>query len=467
MRNMIKSGKELRATRKTLGISQARLSEITNINQQRISAFELGKLELEVRHLQMLSHAIHNIHSYAEVVGRRKRYRNHTYEHLPDKSRANLCITSHGNPSYLSALSDLSNYPQSSFSGMSLFSGIGGLSKGFKRAGCDIKGFVEIDDDLSLIYERNFPDSRRLGSDITALDTRTLQGFVQSNGPIDCVIGGPPCQGFSLSGKRDIDDPRNYLFQDYLRVIDVIRPRVAIVENVRLLTSMRSKSGHLVKDDIVDGFEAHGYQARVYEVNAKLHGVPQHRERVFFVATRNDTNKYPSFPVPTFSEYGDTIFGEQQVRTFADACSDLPFLESGESSADPLHRAVSHPDHVIQWLWHVKQGFSAHNNEDPQLRPPSGYNTTYKRQVWLEPASTVQTTFGMISGCRNVHPIATRALTIREAARLQSFPDDFEFIGPLGKIRTGIGNAVSPLLAKVVAEHVASHILDLVEVPSL
>lgn len=467
MDQLVKSGKDLRGARKALGVSQARLSEITRIDQQRISAFELGKIVLEARYLQVLSDAIHNMHSHEDVVKRRKRYRNHTYEQAPDRSRAELYITSPANSSYLSVLNDLSKYPKSSFSGISLFSGIGGLSKGFRRAGCDIRGFVEIDDALSLIYEKNFPESHRLGSDITVLDTRTLLSFVQDHGPIDCIIGGPPCQGFSLSGKRDVTDPRNYLFKDYLRVIDAIRPKVAIVENVRLLTSMKSTSGRLVKDEIVEGFRVHGYRARMYEVNAKSYGVPQHRERVFFVATRNDTDKCPSFPAPTFIESAFELEGLQQVRTFADACSDLPFLESGEISGDPLHSAVAHPDHVIRWLWHVKQGFSAHDNEDYRLRPPSGYNTTYKRQVWLEPASTVQTTFGMISGCRNVHPIATRALTVREAARLQSFPDDFVFRGPLGKIRTGIGNAVPPLLAKVVAEHVASHILNLVEIRRL
>ena len=93
--------------------------------------------------------------------------------------------------------------------------------------------------------------------------------------------------------------------------------------------------------------------------------------------------------------------------------------------------------------------------------PPSGYNTTYKRQVWLEPASTVQTTFGMISGCRNVHPVATRSLTVREAARIQSFPDQFQFPGALGPIRTGIGNAVPPLLAFALAKHAKALIQSL------
>ncbi len=140
-------------------------------------------------------------------------------------------------------------------------------------------------------------------------------------------------------------------------------------------------------------------------------------------------------------------------------------MESGEKSSDPFHEAVRHPDHVIRWLWDVPEGASAHDNKDEKLRPPSGYNTTYKRQKWDEPASTVQTTFGMISGSNNVHPIATRSLTIREAARIQSFPDSYKFSGTLGTIRKGIGNAVPPLLSLQIGLHVKK-ILDLVKVAS-
>jgi DNA (cytosine-5)-methyltransferase 1 len=139
--------------------------------------------------------------------------------------------------------------------------------------------------------------------------------------------------------------------------------------------------------------------------------------------------------------------------TFGDAVSDLEYIESGEqSSTDKYHKATNHPEHVIRWLYNVPQGKSAHDNEDPSLRPPSGYNTTYKRQVWSEPGCTVTTNFNMISGGNNVHPIATRALTISEALRLQSFPDSFKFTGKDGTIRTTIGNAVPPLLAYNVAK---------------
>ena len=249
-----------------------------------------------------------------------------------------------------------------------------------------------------------------------------------------------------------------------MRFIDLVQPRVAIIENVRLLTSMKSKTGGFVKDHIVRDLKKHGYKAEMYEVNACNFGVPQHRERVFFVAVRSDLNVKPSFPEPTHHITGTLFNPGLPIRSFADACSDLDFIESGEKSDDPFHVAVEHPDHVIQWLWDVPQGQSAHDNADPALRPPSGYNTTYKRQVWSEPAATVQTTFGMISGCRNVHPIATRSLTIREAARLQSFPDGYKFVGSLGTIRTGIGNAEPPLFAHVIANHIRTNILNLVKV---
>ena len=215
---------------------------------------------------------------------------------------------------------------------------------------------------------------------------------------------------------------------------------------------MKSPSGGFVKNEICEEFRGHGYAIRCFEVNAKDYGVPQHRERVFFIAVRDDLRFTPSIPNITNGVGADLFSHRLPYRTFADACSDLPYLESGERSADLLHHAVKHPAHIIRWLWDVMEGCSA-TKMRTRCSPPSGYNTTYKRQMWSEPASTVQTTFGMISGCRNVHPIATRSLTIREAARIQSFPDSFKFFGSLGSIRTAIGNAVPPLLAYVIAQH--------------
>ena len=467
MADVNRAATTIRERREALGISQARLSEVSGVKQYALSAFELGKRDLPPDDVDRLTKVLASPEHYGDVISRRKRYRTATYRRYKSGlPRSNQCFPSPGNAEYVETVhADADSY-QHECIGLSLFAGCGGFSKGFSSAGYRIAGFVEIDEKLSNIYSANFPSAKRIGGDISQVENRDIETFLREEGDVDIIIGGPPCQGFSLAGKRRIDDPRNYLFQEYIRFLDVVRPKVALMENVRLLASMRSKHGGLVKHEILSSLEAHGYRSKMFSINAVDYGVPQHRERVVFIAVRSDLGNEPTLPP---IEYGvsDMMSGPLlPYRTFSDACSDLPYIESGGTSEDIFHVAVAHPDHVIEWLWDVPQGASAHENADPNMRPPSGYNTTYKRQVWDAPASTVQTTFGMISGCRNVHPIATRSLTVREAARIQSFPDDFRFIGPLGTIRTGIGNAVPPLLARKIAQHIRSMLLDVVEVPS-
>lgn len=459
-------GVELKLFREDMGLSQAKLAEVSGVSQHLLSAFELGKVALSPDISAKLQASLRH-KSTSAVAERKKRYRQHEYSaRTHDALRLAKYVRSPGNSAYQEKLTDLEQPPQSTFSALSLFAGCGGFSLGFRSAGCHIKGYVEIDDALSNIYSANFPGTPRIGTSVQSLSDECLSEFVSDYGSVDVLLGGPPCQGFSLAGKRQVDDPRNELFRDYVRIVSRLRPKVAVLENVRLLTSMKTKSGVLVKDEIQNEFRQHGYDVSFFEINAKDYGVPQHRERVLFLAIDRDLGKAPSIPEPEFGQFDDLLAARRPYRTFADACSDLPFLESGESSTDPYHRAVAHPNHVLDWLWDVDEGRSAHDNKDPSMRPPSGYNTTYKRQVWNEPAGTVQTTFGMISGCRNVHPIATRALTVREAARIQSFPDSYRFVGNLGTIRTGIGNAVPPLLSYAVAEHIRTRILNFVKIPS-
>ncbi len=465
------SGIDLRSHREQLGLSQARLAELTGVSQHLLSAFELGKSELPKPLLEALQSALSDKKKIESIIRREKRYRNHEYKNVEKRlERIERARRTKGNAAYCQLLDAIATqhikkWPNSPTS-LSLFSGCGGFSLGFSAAGFEIKGYLEIDPGLKKIYGTNFPESIDLGSDITKVTDDRLIEIRSEIGQIDVIIGGPPCQGFSLSGKRKVDDPRNTLFKHYLKFVELFRPKVAILENVRVLTSMKNLSGGLVRDDICKDFKKHGYKIDVFEINAKNYGVPQHRERVIFVAVRDDIHHVPSVPNITHDNISDTFSAVQTFRTFGDACSDLEYIESGDKSNDELHEAVTHPTHVIQWLWDVPEGCSAHDNEDESMRPHSGYNTTYKRQVWNEPASTVQTTFGMISGCRNVHPIATRALTIREAARIQSFPDSYRFVGSLGTIRRGIGNAVPPLLAYLFGMHTRK-LLDLVEVPGL
>lgn len=460
IRHMIQ-GTELRSHRQELGLSQAKLAEISGIPQHLLSSFELGKSLLDSSQYEAVRRVLADTDQVESVSKREKRYRQHSYASRPVLSeRKALAFRSPGNAEYCQVLSDLylsHLQPKSGkFTALSLFSGCGGFSLGFSSAGFDIKGFVELEEPLRTIYKDNFPTSTEIGSDITLVTDEILSAYRQTIGEVDAIVGGPPCQGFSLSGKRDVDDPRNQLFHHYLRFVDCFRPKIALLENVRLLTSMRNPQGGLISNDISKEFERHGYTITCYEINAKNYGVPQHRERVIFFAVREDLKIRPSMPPLRFGVIGDLFSDSSTCRTFADACSDLEYIESGGKSTDSLHEAVAHPEHVINWLWDVPEGVSAHDNLDPSMRPPSGYNTTYKRQVWKEPGATVQTTFGMISGCRNVHPIATRSLSVREAARLQSFPDTYKFTGTLGAIRTGIGNAVPPLLARELALHAKS-----------
>ncbi|MDP2996188.1 MAG: DNA (cytosine-5-)-methyltransferase [Bryobacterales bacterium] len=459
-------GTQLRERRQQLGLSQAKLSELSGISQHLLSAFELDKAPLSPALLDALASALSDTTQVLTLANRTKRYQDHKYVEVPKlPDRVGRASRTPGSQEYIQVLEEIARLhiqeQNRDLSALSLFSGCGGFSLGFSAAGFWVKSFLEVDEGLRDIYKANFPHSLALGGDITSVDREALLRFANRLGRVDVVIGGPPCQGFSLAGKRKVDDPRNALFTHYLRFVDALRPKVAVLENVRLLTSMRSASGTLVKDDVCSSFWEHGYSVKGFEINSKDYGVPQHRERVLFVAMRTDLSLLPELPDCTHNECPGLFSTVYPYRTFGDACSDLPFIESGESSNDPLHMAVRHPSHVIEWLWDVPEGCSAHDNSDPSKRPPSGYNTTYKRQVWDEPAATVQTTFGMISGCRNVHPIATRSLTIREAARIQSFPDSYRFVGNVGTIRTGIGNAVPPLLAYRLAQHLRQRLQSL------
>ena len=465
------NGIKLRKRRNDIGISQAKFAELTGVSQQAISAYELGKTELATSTVEMLSHALADDVRINQLVRRKKRYRRHRYgDCRRDDRREGLCRPTACNQEYMNAVNGLQgrryNFATKR-TAFSIFSGCGGLSLGFASAGFAIKGHVEANWAIRRMYADNFSSSVSYGNDVTCISDAELRSLSKKMGRIDVLLGGPPCQGFSLSGKRDVEDPRNTLFHYYLKFVRHLRPTVALMENVKLLTSMKNDRGGRVLDDILAGFHCLGYRVAHVVVDAKDFGVPQHRERVLFIATSREIPEFPPIPLPTHGVQRDMLSQLRPYRTFGDACSDLDYIESGECSAnDPQHSAVRHPEHVIKWLWDVPQGHSAHENDDQDMRPLSGYNTTYKRQIWNEPAATVQTTFGMISGCRNVHPIATRALTVREAARIQSFPDAFEFRGSIGAIRTAIGNAVPPLLAYALAKH-WNRTLDFVKIPRL
>jgi DNA (cytosine-5)-methyltransferase 1 len=454
------TGFEIKDKRNKIGLSQSKLSDLTGIVQARISAYELGKLKLNLKEVNKIASYLNNVDVSTIQLIKKKRYqKNQHSESIIDKRpRKNYKITPR-NSDYLDQLKKLEsnffNPPYSGIKAASFFAGCGGLCYGVKAAGFDIVVTNELVESYKEIYRLNFPDVKFLPNDIQKITQTDIEKVKIDHSSIDLMIGGPPCQGFSLAGKRDINDKRNTLFYSYLRIAEQIKPKVILMENVRLLTSMKDPDGSLVSKRILETFDSIGYKSLFFNVNAKDYGVPQHRERVIFIAVRKDISKNPAIAEPIFGSSNSLFSLKNPYFTFGDAVSDLEYLESGEaSSRDEHHWAVKHPEHVIRWLIDVPEGKSAHENIDASLRPPSGYNTTYKRQIWNEPAGTVATTYGMISGCKNVHPIATRSLTTREALRLQSFPDYFKLVGNDGTIRTVIGNAVPPLLGYELARFI-------------
>lgn len=456
----IMTGFEIKDKRNDIGLSQSKLADLTGVQQARISAYELGKLDLKLTEVKKIANYLAKIDETTVQIIKKKRYQKtrHAESIIGQRPRRRYKKTSRS-IIYLDVLKSLEASfffpPKTGLKAISFFAGCGGLCYGVKAAGFELVATNELVEAYKDIYKLNFPEANFLPNDVQEITKNDIDKVIKGHGNIDLMIGGPPCQGFSLAGKRDIYDKRNNLFFYYLKIAEQIRPRIILLENVRLLTSMKDPNGNLVSKMILGTFESIGYKSIFFNLNSKNYGVPQHRERVIFIAVREDIAIKPAIPEPKYGTSNNLFRSIKPYFTFGDAVSDLEYLESGgKSKKDEYHWAVNHPEHVIRWLIDVPEGKSAHDNEDKSLRPPSGYNTTYKRQIWNEPAGTVATTYGMISGCRNVHPIATRALTTREALRLQSFPDSFKLTGNDGTIRTVIGNAVPPLLGFELAKFI-------------
>lgn len=469
---------EIKEKRIQYNISQTKLAEASGYSKAAISAWELGKSIPSEHELALLYRAITGVIRDIEdcvfdVRKKRITHSNKEKRNLPTPIKdakdyyARLSLDANSKTPYAMCLSKLYERAQKQKDSdapkaIALFSGCGGLSLGFAAEGFSLVGHVEIEESANQIYKENFPNSRLLGTDICDVSDHDIQNWISEFGGIDILVGGPPCQGFSLAGKRNPEDTRNQLYKYYVHIVSVLQPKVFVMENVRLLTSMRTADGRLFIDCILESFSMAGYHIVKREINAYDYGVPQSRERVFLVGIRNDVKKSFDFPEGEYTNDDQVhlLFTPKKRLSFRDAAGDLQPLESGESSSDPLHWSIVHPEHVIRWLKNVPEGCSAHDNMDPSMRPPSGFNTTYKRIMWDEPCSTISTNFSMISGCRNVHPTSTRSLTIREAARVQSFPDEFVFAGKWGDIRKAIGNAVPPLLAAAIAKSILEQLFS-------
>lgn len=341
-----------------------------------------------------------------------------------------------------------------------LFAGVGGLSYGFSKIPqFNIIAANEIEKDISVAYTLNHPTVKMLNCDISNLTEDVLEKTLNGQ-KIDIVVGGPPCQSYSTLGKRQNDERAN-LFLQYKRVLKILQPRAFVFENVVGMLSMNK--GNLFKQVLAE-FEELGYILRYKVIDAVDFGVPQHRERVFLVGFQ-ESNPFV-FPTPT---HGD---GLKPYVTLRDALGDLPVLKSGEKKSHyetgitneylrfvrekgasdvGEHIAPQNGEHLIKIMQTLKDGQSKKDLPE-DIRPKSGYGNTYAKLWWDKPSTTITRNFACPSSSRCIHPRDSRAMSIREGARLQSFPDDYKFYGADGMKRLEIGNAVPPLLSVAIAK---------------
>jgi DNA (cytosine-5)-methyltransferase 1 len=351
-----------------------------------------------------------------------------------------------------------------------LFCGAGGLSEGFRQAGFHVLAGQDYDEKAGATFEATHPEATFIGGPIQNVTPEMLLNAAgKKRGEIDVIVGGPPCQGYSVyNHQRGEDDPRAGLFREYLRIVEGIQPRWLVMENVTGITSI--SGGNIVRE-IFDGMESLGYRVEMKVLKAEEYGVPQERRRVFFIATR--TNAEILFPEPTHGE------GRLPLVTIWDAISDLPLLENGAKEIPTRYN--SKPQNSFQALLrgdcttlnnHSAGRLSAINEERMRHIPAGGswrdiprdllpagmlkakrsdHTKRYGRPKKTDLACTILTKCDVHWGAY-IHPIQDRALTVREAARLQSFPDFFNFLGSRTEQYVQVGNAVPPLLGKHVAE---------------
>ena len=306
-----------------------------------------------------------------------------------------------------------------------LFSGAGGLSCGLVMAGYTPIGSVEIMDQAVATYKYNFVDKMGFEENVETRDIRDksvkndLYESVKGKN-IDIIVGGFPCQGFSMAGNRIVTDKRNTLYLDMLEIVNHLKPKVVVMENV---PGLRSMLGGKVEEKIINDFEKIGYKINVTVLNAADYYTPQTRRRVIFIGNRIGVDNYHPKPILEASEY----------ITTKEAIQDLM---KEKPNALFNHIPTKHSDEMQKKLLAVKEGKSLYKN----------YSDSWKKCPWNKPSCTIKENHGGV----NIHPKLPRVLTAREMARLQSFPDDFIFQGSKKWQLTQIGNAVPCYLGKAI-----------------
>ncbi len=352
-----------------------------------------------------------------------------------------------------------------------LFAGCGGFSVGFEKAGYDIVKAVEFDKEIASSYCHNHPRTIMFADDIG----RIVDDEHFKKGEADIIIGGPPCQGFSMAGARIreknafMNDPRNYLFRHYVNVVGIVRPKIFVFENVKgILSKDQGKIFQEIETAFgnPDNFNGDKYYLHYKVCRAVEYGIAQRRERVILIGLLNH-----DFDI-------EHVFEEAKAKikiakphffdsiTLHDAISDIPapskdgIIKLGkpqtlyqESIRDGQNITFNHiaSKHNELAIGRMNKVLAGQNWTVLDEKIKSVHSGAYGRLVWNSPTMTITTRFDTPAGGRYIHPDDNRTLTPREAARVQSFPDSFEFIGSKSSICKQIGNAVPPKLAYFLA----------------
>lgn len=355
---------------------------------------------------------------------------------------------------------------------LDLFAGCGGLSLGLEMAGIRTIAANELEPLFCETYRINHPETEVIQGSI--LDPSVFKALEKSASGADLIAGGPPCQGFSTLGKKDEHDPRNQLFHAFLRMIECIGPKMVLFENVAGFKRLYQGRAF---EALAENLDRMGYRFEAQVLNAAAYGVPQLRERTIVVAWSNRDPNLFAFPDPTHAEQED-LFGHTRFLTMRDALSDLPIVRMGETrdgydtpaqngfqalmrnsvgAALTEQEGPNHGPKLMSVMATVPPGGSI-QDVPLHMRPKGYFLNTYARLWWDRPATTITRNLGTPSSSRCIHPLVDRGLTTREGARLQSFPDNFQFAGSRSQKNLQIGNAVPPMLGCAIGTAIRAHL---------
>ena len=337
------------------------------------------------------------------------------------------------------------------YKAIDLFSGAGGLHIGFERAGYEIKLCIDNDNLVEKTHRRNFPDIPMINRDIRNVTSEEIKTYLP-NDIVDIVIGGPPCQGFSTIGKRvssnpevrERKDPRNELVLTYAKLIRELRPKFIVMENVKGILTLQ---GGAYLENVLSQLREAGYDADYRLINMADYGVPEIRERVIILGNR--VGLPVDFPKPDHSDKKD-----DGLPMWENCWSVIKDLADLPDVPEFNHVALKHTPKNIERYKLIPEGGRLPENALPPELYRKNFGNTFKRLSRTRPALT------MVPGndAFPIHPVLNRSLTVREAARIQTFPDNMIFEGNRRQQGHQVGNAVPPLFSEKLARFILQQI---------